>query len=263
MIDQGGLEALRSIARSAGAAIMEVYAAGAGVSWTKDDNTPLTEADLRADRVIADGLRAAFPGVYVLSEESRSAGTLAPDAPFFLVDPLDGTREFLNRNGEFTVNIAYVAEGCPVAGVVAAPALGTVYAGLRGDGAWRDDGNGRVRIATGVRPGGPLRVIGSRSHGGDRLAAWLARLGGAHEFVAAGSSLKFCRLAEGQADVYPRLGPTSQWDTAAGQAVLEAAGGVVLDGAGVPLRYGAGRPILNPDFIALASAQLEVPPLAA
>lgn len=251
-LTQEQLDTLCQIATLAGQEIMAVYADG-GRSWQKEDASPLTEADLRADRVIRAGLEQHFPGVYVLSEESRSAGE-AHDAVFFLVDPLDGTKEFIQRNGEFTVNIALIVDGEPVAAVVLAPAFGQLYFGARGLGAWKRDATGLHALR--VQPsdaGQPLRVIGSRSHGGDQLAAWLAGLAREHTFVAAGSSLKFCRIAEGMADVYPRFGPTCQWDTAAAQCVLELAGGRVTNFSGQPLRYGLDRPMLNPEFIATAA----------
>jgi len=259
-IDKKQLQTLCGIAEAAGREIMAVYATDFP-AWSKADDSPLTEADLRADRVIRRGLEAAFPGVYVLSEESASAGS-APGT-FFLVDPLDGTKEFLKRNDEFTVNIALVQGGEPVAGVVQAPALGELFFAARGLGAWKRARDRTVPIKTSASvPGRPLRVMGSRSHGGEALSQWLARLQCDHCFVAAGSSLKFCRIAEGEADIYPRLGPTSQWDTAAAQAVLQEAGGAVLDAQGRPLRYGADRPMLNGHFIALADAALTYPPLA-
>lgn len=247
------LETLCAIAEAAGREIMAVYA-GDFASWSKADASPLTEADLRADKVIREGLERAFPGVFILSEESSSAGAARPDT-FFLVDPLDGTKEFLKRNDEFTVNIAVVQGGRPVAGVVLAPALGELYFAGEGVGAWKRTSTGTVALkVAGHDAARPLRVMGSRSHGGAELAQWLARLSCEHSFVAAGSSLKFCRIAEGQADIYPRHGPTSQWDTAAAQAVLEQAGGAVLDPQGRPLRYGLERPMLNPFFIAVADA---------
>jgi 3'(2'), 5'-bisphosphate nucleotidase len=253
------LQTLCAIAEAAGHEIMEVYASDFA-SWTKPDASPLTEADLRADAVIRKGLEQAFPGVFILSEESSSAGT--PSDTFFLVDPLDGTKEFLKRNDEFTVNIALVHESRPVAGVVLAPALGELYFAAQGVGAWKRALQGPVPLQVApAEPGRPLRVIGSRTHGGEALAEWLGRLDCEHGFVAAGSSLKFCRIAEGQADVYPRHGPTSQWDTAAGQAVLETAGGAVLDPQGQPLRYGVERPVLNPNFIAIGDCRRAFPTL--
>lgn len=243
------LRVLCDIAQRAGEEVMAVYATDFA-SWTKDDASPLTQADLRSDEVIRAGLERAFPGVFILSEESTSQAA-GPHRRFFLVDPLDGTREFLKRNGEFTVNIALVDDGVPVAGVVVAPALGQAYFGAAGLGSFRRDSHGETALRTQApAAGAPLRVIGSRSHGGEALSSWLQQLPVPHTFVAAGSSLKFCRIAEGAADVYPRHGPTSQWDTAAGQAVLECAGGQVLDFAREPLRYGLDRPILNPFFIA-------------
>lgn len=245
------LQALCEIAVAAGREVIDVYRNG-GQTWHKVDASPLTEADLRADRVIRNGLEKQFPGVFVLSEESATAGARLSQ-PFFLVDPLDGTKEFLKRNGEFTVNIALVQQGVPIAGVVFAPALDELFYAAQGLGAWLQAGGG-VPLALQVapwQPTQPLRVIGSRSHGGDKLAAWLEALDCPHSFVAAGSSLKFCRIAQGQADIYPRFGPTSQWDTAAAQCVLTVAGGAVLDWAGSPLQYGLDRSILNPEFVAL------------
>ncbi len=259
-ITQKQLDILCDIADQAGRQILDVYTAG-GPTWIKEDASPLTEADLRADRVIRAGLEQHFPGIYILSEESRTAGEATADV-LFIVDPLDGTKEFIKRNGEFTVNIALIAQGEPIAGVVLAPALDELFYGARGLGVWKRDASGRRAIQCTVRePGRPLRVIGSRSHGGEPLAAWLAGLKQAHSFVAAGSSLKFCRIAEGRADVYPRFGPTCQWDTAAAQCVLELAGGSVTDMAGRLLRYGLARPLLNPEFIAAsADAGSHAPP---
>lgn len=249
------LDILCDIAAQAGREIMAVYAAGWTIS-VKDDASPLTEADVRADRVIRGGLEARFPGMFILSEESRSSGAPESDA-FFLVDPLDGTKEFIRRNGEFTVNIALVVNGIPVAAVVLAPALDELFFGAQGQGVWKRDTTGTRPIRSAAPDARqPLRVIGSRSHGGDRLTGWLATLDREHSFVAAGSSLKFCRIAEGCADIYPRFGPTCQWDTAAGQCVLELAGGAVADFSGQRLRYGLERPALNPEFIATAAPSL-------
>jgi len=243
------IDLLCSIACRAGDVVMAVYSSDFSV-WEKEDSSPLTEADLRADAIIRNGLEAAFPDVYILSEESVSAGK-EPNERFFLVDPLDGTKEFLKRSDEFTVNIALIDQGRPIAGVVYAPALGELFFAAEGVGAWRRDGEGlsslRVKPVAGERA---LCVLGSRSHGGEQLSAWLEKLDGEYSFVAAGSSLKFCRIAEGKADVYPRFGPTSQWDTAAAQCILEQAGGVVTDMSGIPLGYGLDRPLLNPFFVA-------------
>jgi 3'(2'), 5'-bisphosphate nucleotidase len=196
--------------------------------------------------------------VYILSEESRSGGAHDPHGSFFLVDPLDGTKEFLKRNGEFTVNIAWIHHGEPAAGVVLAPALNEIFFAAAGLGAWKQAGAG-ARQALRTNPwldGKPVRVIGSRSHGGVALDAWLARLTLPFTFLAAGSSLKFCRIAEGQADLYPRFGPTCQWDTAAAHCVLAQAGGSVTTMDGQALVYGIERPIRNPEFLAVGNAGL-------
>ena len=244
---------LCELAREAGRAILDVYHRG-GAHWTKDDHSPLTEADLRADAVIRTGLQTQFPGDYIWSEESASAGPRAADR-FFLVDPLDGTKEFLSRSGEFTVNIALIEHGAAVAGVVYAPVQDELFYAVAGQGAWKRSADRPAQpIHTAPHaPGEPLRVLGSRSHGTAELAVWLHRLDQPYTFVAAGSSLKFCRIAEGKADVYPRFGPTSQWDTAAPQCILEAAGGSVKQlEDGQPLRYGLQRPVINPSFVAAA-----------
>lgn len=252
MIDREQLRTLTRIASDAGRAIMQVYASG-GATWTKNDQSPLTEADLCSHEIILERLARSFPDVPVWSEEgARLDG--GPLRSFFLVDPLDGTREFLKHNDEFTVNIGYIEDGEPVAGVVFAPALNELFFGSRELGAYKFAESGRERQIR-TRPlssTGPLRILGSRSHAGDELERWLRRLGRDYELVPAGSSLKFCRIAEGAADLYPRLSPTCQWDTAAGQAVLEAAGGCVIDMQGNALRYGVERPLINPHFIALA-----------
>jgi 3'(2'), 5'-bisphosphate nucleotidase len=261
LLSEADLAGLCGIAELAAQEVMAVYAADFA-SWSKQDSSPLTNADLRSDAVIRQGLNEAFPGIFILSEESMSSQPSDQDT-FFLVDPLDGTKEFVERNGEFTVNIALVHRGEPVAGVVLAPALGELFFAARGLGAWMKRAGDVTPIhVAGHAPGQPLRVIGSRRHGGGALAAWLAGLQCEYRFVAAGSSLKFCRLAQGQADIYPRIGPTSQWDTAAGQAVLEEAGGAVLDPEGRPLAYGLLRPVLNPNFVALADVALGYPPMS-
>jgi 3'(2'), 5'-bisphosphate nucleotidase len=254
------LATLCDIAGAAGDEIMHVYR-GAPAARTKHDGSPVTQADLVADALIQRRLRQAFPGILVWSEELQP-DVGASQSMFFLVDPLDGTKEFLKRNDEFTVNIALIEAGEPVAGVVLAPALGELFYAARGLGAWKRAGGTTTPLHVArTDPVGPLRVIGSRSHGGEALGAWLSSLQHDHVFTAAGSSLKFCRIAEGRADIYPRMGPTSQWDTAAGQAVLQEAGGVVLDPQGSPLRYGLDRPVLNSNFVALADPAITYPPV--
>ncbi|MEN1941803.1 3'(2'),5'-bisphosphate nucleotidase CysQ [Luteimonas sp. MJ174] len=250
-------EGVIAIAREAGAAIMAVYGGEVAVR-AKADDSPVTAADLAAHRCIVDGLAQLTPDIPVLSEESAHMVPLESRrswSRFWLVDPLDGTREFLKGNGEFTVNIALVDDGVPVFGVIQAPVTGAVWHGTPGQGACRRDGDAEHAIATRSPATAPLRVAASRSHLDARTAAMLGRIG-EHESIGLGSSLKFCLLAEGGMDAYPRLGPTSEWDTAAGQAILEAAGGCVLDLRGRPFRYNQRDTVLNGDFVALGDPAL-------
>lgn len=245
------LETVAGIAESAGRAILDVYGTDFEVE-AKADSSPITEADRSANEVIRAAL-AALPGERpILSEEARTVPWEVRRnwREYWLVDPLDGTKEFIQRNGQFTVNIALVRAGRPVLGVVHVPVSGVTYGGLVGQGAWRRTRDG-AQQAIRVRPldGGPVRVVGSRSHRGPDLDGYLERLGH-HEMVPMGSSLKFCIVAEGNADVYPRLGPTSEWDTAAAEAVLIAAGGQVVASDGQPMAYNKGPDLLNPWFIA-------------
>ena len=245
------LEAVRGIARRAGGAIMRVYAQEFDVEL-KDDRSPLTAADRAAHELIVAGLQALEPRLPVLSEES-AAQEIADRRSwprYWLVDPLDGTKEFIRRNGEFTVNIALIEDHEPVLGVVFAPALDAMYSGVVGVGAWRRQGEQPAQDITVTRPAAsPPRVVGSRSHASPALLEYLERLG-PHALRSMGSSLKICLVAAGEADVYPRLGPTSEWDTAAAHAVLLAAGGSMMDLTGGPLRYNAREGLLNPHFIA-------------
>ena len=246
------LACVADIARQAGREILEVYGAGEVAALMKADRSPLTAADLAAHRSICEALHSLTPGVPVLSEEAADTrfATRAGWQRYWLVDPLDGTREFLSRNGQFTVNIALIDSHVPVLGVVHVPVTDVSYRGLPGAGAWRVAAGEAARaIRVSATSAAPLRVVGSRSHRGDSLDAFLARLG-PHELVPMGSSLKFCLVAEGSADVYPRLGPTSEWDTAAAHAVLAGAGGTVVDLGGAPLRYNTKAQLLNPFFVA-------------
>ena len=248
------LDRVIGIARRAGQEILEVYASGDAGTQAKADNSPLTLADLRAHRVIVDSLRALTPEIPVHSEEAADTPWAERSrwSRYWLVDPLDGTKEFLSRNGEFTVNIALIEGHTPVLGVVHVPVRATTYSGLPGTGAWRRRGEGTAEpIRVQAHAASPLRVVGSKSHRGDSLDAFLARVG-AHELVPVGSSLKFCMVAEGAADVYPRLGLTSEWDTAAAQAVVCGAGGAVVTLEGAPLAYNAKADILNPHFLVYA-----------
>jgi 3'(2'), 5'-bisphosphate nucleotidase len=251
------LPVLVAIAAEAGARIVEIRSRPHDVT-AKGDGTPLTEADLAAEAIIAAGLARAAPGVAVVSEEDAARVDPPAGAPFLLVDPLDGTREFLGPSGEFTVNIALVEGGRPVCGVVYAPAIGRIWRGARGQGAeaaaLAPGGDPQalawVPIRARPRPADALVAVASRSHLDPDTEAFLARLPVADR-RSIGSSLKFCLVAEGEADVYPRLAPTMEWDTAAGQAVLEAAGGSVTTPEGAPFAYGkAGAGFRNGPFIA-------------
>ncbi|WP_142847389.1 3'(2'),5'-bisphosphate nucleotidase CysQ [Telmatospirillum sp. J64-1] len=247
------LNKLCALARRAGDEIMEIYAQDFSVE-RKGDDSPVTEADQRAEAVILAGLAELAPDIPAVAEEAMAAGA-RPDISggrFWLVDPLDGTKEFISRNGEFTVNIALIEQGRPVLGVVFAPALGRLFAGANG-AAFAEDGQGRRGISVRAVPPEGLTVVGSRSHGDPQaMERFLAGRPVARQ-VAAGSSLKFCLLAAGEADLYPRFGPTMEWDTAAGHAVLAAAGGTVVELGGAPLLYGKDG-FRNPHFVACGKA---------
>lgn len=244
------LQRLLPIAKSAGEAIMAIYENKECFVEFKGDHSPLTAADLAAHRVLADGLRNLLPSCLVVSEEDEaSRSNRCSDGSFWLIDPLDGTKEFIARNDEFTVNVALVDKGRSVLGVVYAPALDAMYWGGAGLGAFRSVEGKRVSISVDLHHGSKgCRVVASKSHLNNDTQNFINRLKGV-SLVQAGSSLKFCRVAEGAADIYPRLASTCEWDTAAAQAVLEGAGGVVLDLFGRPLRYGKVE-VLNPSFIA-------------
>lgn len=249
--------AVLRIGFEASAAIMRVYASEFAVEH-KDDQSPLTLADREAHHLITTGLKRLTPNIPVLSEESppehHAFVTRSAWPQLWLVDPLDGTREFVNRNGEFTVNIALIVEHRPVFGVVLVPATQQAYLGIPGVGARRiqlkTDGSHALETIHVRRAAATPVVLGSRSHRGASLEALLQRLG-RHELLGVGSALKFCRIAEGVADFYPRLGSTSEWDTAAGQALVEAAGGQVIELDGKPLRYNQRDTLLNPHFLAM------------
>jgi len=244
------LEKIVAIAEAAGQAILDIYHKDFDIQ-EKEDKSPLTEADLAAHRLIVAELQKLEPRLPILSEESA-------DIPFeerrrwlryWLVDPLDGTKEFIKRNGEFTVNIALIESGRPTCGVVHVPVAATTYFGCRDKGAFKRDEHGHTEaISVARQRQHPTRIAGSRSHAGDSLQRFLDRVG-PHEIVSMGSSLKLCLVAEGRADIYPRLGPTSEWDTGAAQAVVEAAGGRVTGLDMQPLRYNTKESLLNPHFL--------------
>jgi 3'(2'), 5'-bisphosphate nucleotidase len=242
------------IAWRAGAAILKVYESGDFKLAHKDDQTPVTQADMAAHQAIVEGLTALTPDWPVLSEESAGVDydERAQWSRYWLVDPLDGTREFLSHNGEFTVNIALIDGHEPVLGVVYAPARQLLYYGIPGTGAFRAHADEpAAAIVVQRHAPTPLRVVGSRSHRGNSLDALLAQLG-EHQVIDVGSSLKLCMVAEGSADLYPRLGTTSEWDTAAAHAIVLAAGGYVTTTDGQPLTYNYSPDLLNPHFLVFA-----------
>jgi 3'(2'), 5'-bisphosphate nucleotidase len=243
------LDQLVDISRRAGLAILEWYDGDMGITQKADDS-PLTRADLASHELINAELTRLWPEIPVLSEESTDIPweTRRTWQQYWLVDPLDGTKEFINRNGEFTVNIALIQNHEPVLGVVHVPVTDISYFGARQMGAWRQQGAAaKMVIATRQPVATPAVIVGSRSHANPELADQLEKLG-PHELISMGSSLKFCRVAEGLADFYPRLGPTCEWDTAAAQAVVEAAGGQVVKIDGSPLEYNSKEVYLNPHF---------------
>ncbi len=263
--DAAILATFEDLALAAGRAVMEVFHRGFDVE-RKDDATPVTEADRAAEKIILEGLRRAFPGIPCVAEEESSEG-LCPTDPgkiFFLVDPLDGTREFVSRRGDFTVNIALIRNGVPEFGVVYAPASGKCFSGRPGRAEeitvspdHKAVGRRVIRIREGQPP---LTVVASRSHSNAETQRFIDDLGAA-KLVSVGSSLKFCMLAAGEADLYPRFSRTMEWDTAAGDAVLRAAGGSTRTLDGMPLTYGKCRQsgdadYANPSFIAAGGETL-------
>ncbi|MGO4550641.1 3'(2'),5'-bisphosphate nucleotidase CysQ [Lysobacter sp. 2RAF19] len=256
-IDDTLREGAIRLAEQAAVAILAIYQAPFDVE-RKSDQSPLTAADLAAHRILVEGLETLTPDIPVLSEEAAEDTTWNMRRDWrrlWLVDPLDGTREFVKRNGEFSVNLALIEDGEVIFGVVQAPVTGDLWHASRGGPALHRDGQ-RERVIASRRPAtAPLRVAASRSHRDERTDAFIAKLGPT-EPLGLGSSLKFCRLADGGLDVYPRFGPTSEWDTAAGQIVLESAGGLVVDPKGRPLRYNQRETILNGDFLAIGDPQL-------
>ena len=244
------LEALVVAARAAGAEILKLVETGFEVE-TKSDESPVTICDRAAEHIILEFLKQAAPGVPVIAEEEVAAGRIpAYDQTYFLVDPLDGTKEFVRGGDDYTVNIGLIAEGVPRLGVVYQPAVDKLWAGLVGEGAFVEENGERKCIN--CRPLGETRAaVASKSHYTQSTADYLAQAVGLCDHVSVGSSLKFCIVAEGRADIYPRLSPTSEWDTAAGHAVLLAAGGRVDGPDGKPLAYGK-KAFLNRGFCATA-----------
>lgn len=249
------------IAKSAGEAIMRVYAGSFEIE-RKIDDSPLTQADLAAHHIIEDGLRELAPDIPVLSEESVSCPYEVRRHwnQYWLVDPLDGTREFIKRNGEFTVNIALIEHGEPTMGVVYAPAMGLLYYADRQGSFKQHNGQQPLAIQTRKLGGDGITIAGSRSHSDTRLSRFIEKVEmklSPVTLIPMGSSLKICMVAEGVADLYPRLGPTSEWDTAAAQCILERAGGALRDFMGNRLLYNRKESLLNPEFYAEGAAPHE------
>lgn len=260
------LEALNNVlpdvvdlTRRAGTKILSIYESYAGDESDesvrlvyKDDDSPLTIADLASHQILVEGLMKLTPRIPIISEEDPiSLQHRTEEGCYWLIDPLDGTKEFLARNGEFTINVALISNGTAVWGAVYAPELDAMYWGGSALGAFKQVGKQQHALKVRSKSSqNACQVVASKSHLNSKTKSFIKRLG-VVELVQAGSSLKFCRVAEGAADVYPRLAPTCEWDTAAAQAVLEGSGGKVVDMLGQPLRYGKAKP-LNPDFVATA-----------
>ncbi len=274
MLTSGLIEPVKQISRDAGAAILEIYESSRQLEISsKADDSPLTAADLAAHKIIVAGLRQLTPNIPILSEESANISWKERQTwtTYWLVDPLDGTKEFIKRNGEFTVNIALIENHEPILGVVYVPVKNILYAGVKGEGAYKQvlSSNDEAleqeileqEIKVAKLPGNSdVRVVASRSHGGGELDDWIQKVEkyfGQIDLLSMGSSLKICLVAEGKADIYPRLALTSEWDTAAAQAILEAAGGVLKDIDFNIYRYNQKEDILNPYFFAIGDADFD------
>ena len=263
-MDEVPERALIEIIKDASNAILEIYDTDFEVQ-DKDDASPLTQADLAAHRVIVEGLQAVSPDIPIISEESEppSFSIRSQWTRYWLVDPLDGTKEFVNRNGEFTVNIALIEQGAPVYGIVGVPVQNKIFIGDVTQGVAKvltEDGEAVIRGRPFARANSEVVVVASRSHGGERLERYLDELAdrcGNLSRTPVGSSLKLCVLAAGEADCYPRLGPTSEWDIGAAHAVLKAAGGEVYCFDQSVLAYNSKASVLNPEFVAVADAQFD------
>ena len=242
------LAELKQLIMQAGEAIMTVYAEDDFGVQTKGDDSPVTKADLAAHYVLVDGLAVLTPDIPIVSEEDKQSLAVPRSSNcYWLIDPLDGTKEFINRNGQFTVNLALIENKVPSYGFVSTPVDQTIYWGGKGIGCWREQNDQQSQL-TCQATANPIRVVASKSHLNDATKEFIDALGET-ELVQAGSSLKFVRIAEGKADIYPRMAPTCEWDTGAAQAVLEGAGGSVTQANGEAMQYGKDD-ILNPHFIA-------------
>lgn len=252
------LDDVKKLSEKAGEAILRVYQTDFEVE-NKHDNTPLTKADLAAHNIIVEGLTKLTPDIPVLSEESAYVDFNIRKnwIQYWLVDPLDGTREFIRRNGEFTVNIAFIDNQMPILGVIYTPISGLTYYAVRGQGAFKQEKGGKpIAIKTRAMNEESFKVAGSRSHAGPGLREFLTSFD-QYDMINMGSSLKSCLVAEGTADIYPRFGPTSEWDTAAAQCIVEEAGGEILGLSMKPLRYNTKASLLNPHFVVVGDASYD------
>lgn len=258
MLNPVFLNKVVQLSHKAGDVILNIYNRHEGFAInTKNDQSPVTEADLAANELIVEGLNQLTPDIPILTEESviPAFSERKQWLRYWLVDPLDGTKEFISRNGEFTVNIALIEDGVPILGVVHMPTLGDTYTGLQGLGGYKLFSGTKQKLAVKTLvKAGPLTLVASRRHGTEKMKTLLKQLEGQFtsiDYTFMGSSLKLCLVATGEADIYPRLAPTSEWDTAAAQAVVEAAGGYVIDEQFQPLRYNQKDSMLNPFFYVL------------
>lgn len=251
------IEPVVDIAREAADKILEIYHSNYAINQ-KNDSTPVTSADLAAHRCIVSRLKTITPALPVLSEESVKIpfSERSTWQTYWLVDPLDGTREFIKRNGEFTVNIAMIHDHNPILGVIFVPISGICYYASQSHGAFKLQDNQHKRLSANKNCQKKIKVASSRSHAKHSLDNFLTNIGN-HELVYMGSSLKSCLVAEGTVDIYPRLGPTSEWDTAAAQCIVEEAGGLVTDTQMQKLRYNTKESLLNPDFLVFADKSVQ------
>ena len=250
------LDALISISKEAGEAILKVYNSDFDYQ-IKDDLSPLTEADELSNQIIHKRLKILSPGIPILSEEDNNISYKIRSQwdKYWLVDPLDGTKEFIKKNGEFTVNIALIENHMPILGIIYIPVSKETYWGSIKNGSFYSNNKSMKQIFVSEKPKNPLRIITSRSHPSKNLELFLNNMGD-FKIISKGSSIKFCLIASGMADLYPRLGPTSEWDTAAGHAIVKSAGGDIVTDEGEPLRYNLKDNILNPNFIVSQSKVL-------
>lgn len=249
---------IKKISRQAGDRILEIYETVFSVE-NKQDNSPLTAADMAAHNIICDQLSILTPSIPILSEESSHISFDERHSwnQYWLVDPLDGTREFVKRNGEFSVNIALIEGRRSIMGVIHIPVTDISYTATMNNGAYKHEQNGKVtQISVRKADTNSITVAGSRSHGNERLKTFIARLN-KPEILSIGSSLKFCLVAEGIADIYPRFGPTSEWDTAAAQCIVEESGGIVVDSSFNTLEYNTKESLLNPSFLVIADCDFD------